>query len=168
MSTKLHTDSITAARAWLLARRPKGAVCPCCDQFSKQYARPFTKSMAYVLLLVARYYRTHSAKEWLHIPSFIAEMAAGTPRRAAAVRGDWAKMVHWGLLEQKSGVRTDLSPRLGYYRLTDRGRKFALRKLMVPSHVLIYNKQKLPYPAPRMITIDDALKKAFSYAEIMQ
>ncbi len=166
--TKPPSDSVTTARAWLLAQRAKGAVCPCCDQLSKQYLREFNKSMAYVLLLVVRYYRKRPAQEWLHIPSFIAEQAAGAPRRAAAVRGDWAKMVHWGLLEKKLGVRKDLSPRLGYYRLTDRGRRFALRKLMIPSHILIYNRQKLPYPAPRMITIDDALKTAFSYDELMR
>ena len=164
--SKLKSDSIAVARAWLLGQRAKGATCPCCDQYVRQYLRPLTKSMAYVLLLLARYYRTHSIKEWLHVPSFIAEVVA-KPRRAAAVRGDWAKLIHWGFLEKQVGRRADGSSRLGNYRLTARGRQFALGVLKVPSHVLIYNKVKLPYPAPRMITIKEALKKDFNYDELM-
>ena len=153
--------SLAEARAWLHRHRDQGVICPCCDQFVKRYARPFTRSMAYVLLILARYYRKHSTKEWLHVPSFIAEQTASNPRRAAAVRGDWAKMVHWGLIEKKTSGR-------GLYRLTDRGRQFAQRTLKIPSHVFIFNKEKLPFPAPRLISINDALRHAFNYAEIMR
>jgi hypothetical protein len=159
-----NSDSIATVREWLLRKRGTGVTCPCCDQFVKLYRRPFTRSMAYVLLLLARYYRKHSPKEWLHVPSFIAEQAASNPRRAAAVRGDWAKMVHWGLIEKKPSGR----PYLGYYRLTEKGRQFAQRTLKIPSHVYIYNKVKLPFPSSQLISINDALKHAFSYAEIMR
>jgi hypothetical protein len=174
--TEVQTEDVFDARGatledakrWLRARFEKGAGCPCCHQFVKLYRRPFNKSMAFVLLLLARYYRTAHVEEWLHVPSYIAEVAADNPRRAAAVRGDWAKMKLWGLIEEKPGARDDGSPRVGYYRMTDLGRRFVNRALRVPSHVYIYNGAPLPRVVTEMITIDEALGKDFSYAEIME
>ncbi len=161
--------TLEEAKLWLRARFSKGATCPCCNQFVKLYRRPFNKSMAYVLLLIARYYRRVEVKpdEWLHVPSYIAEVAVGNPRRAAAVRGDWAKLKFWGLIEEKPAVRDDGSPRVGYWRLTALGRQFVAREVTVPSHVFIYNGEPLHRAVDAQITIDDALTTDFSYAEIM-
>lgn len=159
--------SLEDAKKWLRSNFGKGATCPCCHQFVKLYRRPFSKSMAYVLLLIACYFRGDSVEEWLHVPSYIAEMAADHPRRAAAVRGDWAKLKFWGLIEEKPEVRKDGSPRVGYWRLTPLGRRFVKREVKVPSHVYIYNGSPLPRDVGEQITIDDALGKNFSYAEIM-
>lgn len=161
--------SIEDAKKWLRANFSKGATCPCCHQFVKLYRRPFNKSMAYVLLLIARYYRRVEVKpdEWLHVPSYIAEVAVGNPRRAAAVRGDWAKLKFWGLIEEKPETRKDGSPRVGYWRLTQLGRQFVHREVKVPSHVYIYNGAPLPKVVDEMITIDEALTTEFSYTEIM-
>ena len=155
------------AKKWLRLRFGKGATCPCCNQFVKLYKRPFSKSMAYVLLLVASYFRGDPVDEWLHIPSFVAEMVSDNPRRAAAVRGDWAKLKFWGLLEEKPDVRDDGSPRVGYWKLTPLGKQFVARQVKVPSHVYLYNGEPLQRTVETMITIDDALGTEFSYDEIM-
>jgi hypothetical protein len=161
--------SVEDAKKWLRANFSKGATCPCCHQFVKLYGRKMNKSMAYVLLLIARYYRRVEVKpdEWLHVPSYIAEVAVGNPRRAAAVRGDWAKLKLWGLIEEKPGTRKDGSPRVGYWRLTPLGRQFVAREVKVPSHVYIYNGALLQRAVDVQISIDDALGTDFSYAEIM-
>lgn len=161
--------SLEEAKRWLRARFAKGATCPCCHQFVKQYRRPLNKSMAYVLLLIARYYRRVEVKsdDWLHVPSYVAEVAVGNPRRAAAVRGDWAKLKLWGLIEERPGERKDGNPRVGYWRLTERGRQFVDRKVKVASHVYIYNGEPLQRVVEEQITIDDALGTDFNYAEIM-
>lgn len=159
--------SLEDAKRWLRARFKKGAECPCCHQFVKLYKRPFNKSMAYVLLLIACYYRGDAVDEWLHVPSYIAEMVADKPRRAAAVRGDWAKLKFWGLIEEKPEVRDDGSPRVGYWKLTQLGRQFVAREVKVPSHVFIYNGTPLRRIVDEMITIDEALGKEFNYDEIM-
>ena len=159
--------SLEDAKKWLRVRFGKGATCPCCNQFVKLYRRNFNKSMAYVLLLISCYYRGDLAEEWLHVPSYIAEMVADHPRRAAAVRGDWAKLKFWGLLEEKPDVREDGSPRVGYWRLTRLGRQFVNREVKVPSHVYIYNGAPLRRTVSEEITIDDALCTDFSYDEIM-
>ena len=161
--------TLAEAKQWLRARFGKGATCPCCNQFVKLYKRPFNKSMAYVLLLIARYYRRIEVKEsdWLHVPSYINEVVASNPRRSAAVRGDWAKLKFWGLIEEKPETRDDGSPRVGYWRMTPLGRQFVAREVKVPSHVYIYNGEALQRSVEEQITIDDALTTDFSYAEIM-
>lgn len=159
--------SLEDAKAWLRARFSKGASCPCCQQFVKLYKRPMNKSMAYVLLLMECYFRGDAVEEWLHVPSYIAEMVADNPRRAAAVRGDWAKLKLWGLIEEKPEVRDDGSPRAGYWKMTALGRQFAKRQVKVPSHVYIYNGEPLKRTIEHEITIDEALGTEFRYDEIM-
>ena len=161
--------TLEEAKKWLRERFSKGAPCPACNQFVKLYKRPFNKSMAYVLLLIARYYRRVEVRQddWLHVPSYIAETAVGNPRRAAAVRGDWAKLKYWGLIEEKPDVRDDGSARVGYWRMTPLGRQFVAREAKVPSHVYVYNGEPMQKTVEEMITIDDALGVDFSYAEIM-
>jgi hypothetical protein len=160
--------SLEDAKKWLRTNFTKGATCPCCHQFVKLYKRPFNKSMAYVLLLIACYFRGDAVDEWLHVPSYIAEMVSDHPRRAAAVRGDWAKLKFWGLIEEKPEKRDDGSPRVGYWRLTPLGNQFVKRQVKVPSHVFIYNGAPLPKRASDdLITIDDALGTEFKYSEIM-
>ena len=159
--------TLEEAKKWLRARFGKGATCPCCNQFVKLYKRPFSKSMAYVLLLMECHFRGDPVEEWLHVPSYIAEMVSDNPRRAAAVRGDWAKLKFWGLIEEKPEVRADGSPRVGYWKLTSLGRQFVKRQVKVPGHVFIYNGEALQRTVEHLITIDDALGTEFSYAEIM-
>jgi hypothetical protein len=160
--------TLEEAKKWLRVRFGKGADCPCCGQFTKLYKRPLSKSMAYVLLLMECYFCGDPVDEWLHVPSYIAEMVSDHPRRAAAVRGDWAKLKLWGLIEEKPDVREDGSPRFGYWRLTPLGRQFAKRQVKVPSHVYIYNGEALRREVEEQITIDDALGTEFSYDEIMR
>jgi hypothetical protein len=159
--------TLAEAKKWLRARFGKGATCPCCNQFVKLYKRPFNKSMAYVLLLIACYFQGDPVEEWLHVPSYISEMVSDHPRRAAAVRGDWAKLKFWGLIEEKPDVRADGSPRVGYWKLTSLGRQFVKRQVKVPSHVYIYNGEPLQRVVEELITIDDALGTEFNYDEIM-
>lgn len=159
--------SLEDAKKWLRARFGKGATCPCCNQFVKLYKRSLSKSSAYVLLLISCYFRGDQVEEWLHVPSYIAEMVADHPRRAAAVRGDWAKLKFWGLIEEKPGERKDGSPRVGYWKMTPLGRQFVARQVKVPAHVFIYNGEPLKRTVEDLITIDDALGTEFSYAEIM-
>jgi hypothetical protein len=159
--------TLVEAKKWLRARFGKGATCPCCNQFVKLYRRPFNKSMAYVLLLIACYFQGDPVEEWLHVPSYISEMVSDHPRRAAAVRGDWAKLKFWGLIEEKPEIRADGSPRVGYWKLTSLGRQFVKRQVKVPSHVYIYNGEPLQRAVDELITIDDALGTEFNYDEIM-
>jgi hypothetical protein len=161
------TDAtLEEAKQWLRDRFERGAPCPCCTQFVKLYKRAFNSSMAYVLLIVYRHFRSNPI-EWLHVPSYIAKTASGNPRLAAAVRGDWAKMKLWGLIEEKPGTREDGSPRVGYYRITEIGRRFARNETRIPSHVYIYNGEALGRLVTDDISIVDAISHEFDYNELM-
>jgi hypothetical protein len=159
--------TLVDAKKWLRQRFGQGAACPCCGQFVKLYKRPFSKSMAYVLMLIASHFLGDPVEEWLHVPSYIAEMASDNPRRAAAVRGDWAKLKYWGLIEEKPDTREDGSRRVGYWKITQLGKQFVKRQATVPSHVYVYNSEVLQRAVETQITIDDALGTEFSYDEIM-
>ena len=167
VATKATT--LEDAKKWLRVRFGKGASCPCCNQFVRCYKRSLSKSMAYVLLLMESHFRGDVSEEWLHVPSYISEMVADNPQRAAVIRGgDWAKLKLWGLIEEKPDVRKDGSPRVGYWKLTALGRQFARKQVKVPSHIFIYNGEPLQRTVETMITIEDALGTEFRYDELMR
>lgn len=152
------------SRAWLASRINDGAACPCCAQFAKVYRRPLTGSMAYVLLLIERWTRTSMRTEWLHVPSYLSEQS----HVGVAVRGgDWAKLVHWGLIEERPVVRADGARHAGYYRITQLGLDFVNDRVLVPKYVFLYNRKKLDRTTDKMVSIDKALGKNFNYAELM-
>ena len=69
--------------------RGTGVYCPCCTQLVKLYSREITSSMAYVAILLHRYFSSPSAEPWLHVPEYLSNMSVV----GAAVRGgDWAKL----------------------------------------------------------------------------
>jgi hypothetical protein len=135
----------------------------------KVYKRKLNCSMAYVLILLYRYDQ-QNGDTWVHVPSYLAKMCEGNPRRAAAVRGDWAKLKHWDLIDEREGKRDDGSKRAGYYRITEHGRAFVYADRKVPPHIYLYNQQVIdkPIPVSQWITIRDALGTKFNYAELME
>jgi hypothetical protein len=160
--------SLEDARQWLRERAYKGADCPCCKQFAKVYRRKITSSMAYAAILIYRHFSNGATDEWLHVPSFLNSVGL-KPRVAAAIRGDWAKLEHWGMLEPQPGVRDDGSTRTGYYRITPMGRAFVERRLRVKKYIYIYNGMALAKPvSDELVDIDEALGEKFSYQELMR
>ena len=157
--------TLETAKEWLRERVRDGAECPCCTQFAKVYKRKLNSSMGCVLILVNRFFRTHD--EWLHIPSYLAELGL-TGRVAAAIRGDWAKLIHWGLLEECSTDNPTGRPRAGYYKITKEGRDFVAGVIRMPKHVLIYNQQMLRVDDTETTSIHEALGDRFDYAELMR
>jgi hypothetical protein len=164
------------AKRWLRERFAAGADCPCCGQHVKLYKRPLNASMAYVLLMLYR--DATVGRQWVHMPSFIAHQTKDNPRMAAAVRGDWAKLRFWGLLEaERDAERPDGSDRVGHYRITDLGRQFCEDRVAVPAYVYLFNERIVTAPILReygitpdasVIRISEALGKKFDYRELMQ
>ena len=164
-----NTVTLEVAKQWLRDRYEAGAHCPLCHQFAKLYKRKLNAAMAYVLVLIYRWHKTkpEGHLEWLHVPSHIAKEGAGNARRAAAVRGDWAKLKHWGLIQEQPGRRSDESKRMGYYRITDRGIAFVNGQITVQSHIWIYNETMLDLPVFEKVSIRDTLGLKFNYADLM-
>lgn len=155
------------AKEWLRARFEKGADCPCCGQFVKLYKRSLTSTMAYGLVLIARYFEAQPGEEWLHVNEYLGRVCG--PELDARIRGDVAKLAHWGLIEREIGSREDGSDRTGYWRITDLGRDFAMGRGSIPKYVYLYNQRPITRSDPdrATITIRDALRDKFNYSELM-
>lgn len=160
--------TLPEAKRWLSENLDQGAECPCCLQVAKVYQRKITASSAYALILIYRYFQKRDSAEWLHVPSYLNEQGL-PPRVAAAIRGDWAKLVHWDLLEQRDDERPDSSRRVGEYRITDLGRQFVQGNVKVRKYVYLYNGGQIRRKgAQETVDIHQALGERFSYAELMR
>ena len=116
-------STLRDASSWLKHRLLHGAACPACGQFAKIYQRTITSPMARTLIVA---WDQHGI-EWFHMPSLV-----------GASRGDEAKLVHWGLLEEEKVLRPD-GGRAGFWRVTDDGAQFAQGHITVPKYALIYD-----------------------------
>lgn len=160
--------TLAQAKAWLRERFDEGADCPCCGQHVKRYKRAVNASMAYVLIVIYRWDRDNPDK-FVHVPSLVAEASKDNPRRAAAVRGDWAKLRYWHLIAEMPDVeRPDGNPRAGYYRITEHGRQFVRGIARVPAHVFVYNEKLLNGHVDELVDIKQALGVKFDYGELME
>jgi hypothetical protein len=138
----------------------EGLVCPCCEQFAKVYKRKLNGAMAASLVLIARHFK-HST-EWLHVENYLKEL----PGIPASLRGDFAKLRYWGLIERMEGEREDGSNRVGYYRITPLGKDFVEGRVKVPGHVYLFNSECIGH-SDETLHIGEALGTAFDYAELM-
>jgi hypothetical protein len=163
-SLDVDPKSLTLAEAttWLRAHVKKGAVCPCCEQGAKIYQRKLSSSMAAALILIRRAFRKQS--DWLHVPEYLTEVAAN----GAIIRGgDWAKLVHWGLLEAKDDEkRKDGSRRVGFYKITQLGIDFVEGRVRVPRYVYIYAQKRVGV-SDKTTSVQEALGDRFNYGEMM-
>lgn len=126
------------------------------------YDRPITNSMAYVLILLHRVFQTQ--KDWLHVPSYLTQMSA---MGSAARGGDWVKLRYWGLIEGKKGERKDKSKRVGLYKITEEGHKFAKGEIKIPKYARIYNKKFLGFVVKETTSIQECLDTEFNYEDLM-
>jgi hypothetical protein len=157
-----NTITLADASAWVKANMKRGAICPCCDQLARRYQRKLSSSMAAALILIRQAFRSQT--DWLHVPEYLTQVA----ERGAIVRGgDWAKLIHWRLLEAKQDeVRKDGSRRVGFYRITQHGVDFVERRVTVPKYAYIYA-QHLIGLSDKTTTIDEALRDRFNYSQLM-
>ena len=162
---KTSFTTLADAIGWIVENRNDGAECPCCGQLAKVYRRSITGSMAYVLILIDRHFQTET--DWLHVPTYLGRVAGGT---AATRGGDWAKLVHWGLLVECDAVRDDGSDRAGYYKITDLGKQFVRGDVRVPKYVYLYDGARMVRSASEdpVVSIRDALKETFNYDDLMK
>jgi hypothetical protein len=157
-----RTTTLLEAQQWLQRGLDDGVECPCCTQLAKVYKRKLNSAMAFVLILIDR----RDGGEWIHVPSYI-NAQVKNPAVAAAIRGDWAKLTHWDLIEELVGERPDGSTRVGYYKITKNGRLFARNKLRVPRHIWLYDGCVIERQDSETVSITEALGDKFNYSELM-
>ena len=150
---------LAGIRDYLLARSRSGEKnidCPVCGRSMKQYRRRLHATMA--VFMIELYHQACQGNTWVDVrdlPSY----------RRGQQRGDYAYLVHWGLVATKPN--DDPKRRSsGMWSLTRDGRDFVLGRHRVPSHVLILCGENYGLTGTT-ITIRDALGKGFDYEELM-
>ena len=160
--------NLSEARAWLKTQIDAGAICPCCTRFAKVYKRTITSAMAYALILIERHFAAGKPLEpggWLHVPTFLSQAKAGVSGRG----GDWAKLIYWGLLEKRIGIRGDKSYRVGHYKLLPLTAKFVHGKIRVPKFAYVYNRIAFQM-SKDTLSMEEAVEETnrFNYAALMR
>ena len=115
------TDSVREARESLHRRVRDGeeVICPVCDKIRAMRHRPLYCEMAKFLYHLAC---LGMESEWVDIKDI-------------DVRGgDYAKLVHWDMVEQHSKDS-------GLWRITEKGDDFVHERIRVPKSIWLYNNQ---------------------------
>jgi len=150
------------AQEWLRDKLTEGANCPCCGQLSKVYRRKLYGSMAASLL---HFYKNFDTQTYTHKRDILALADKTFPTLSTTLGGgDFAKLMFWGLLEQKPAEENNRGS--GYWRVTEKGSDFVNGKVKIPSHVMIYNGDFLGLDGDD-VSIQDCLGEKFSYTELM-
>lgn len=143
--------SLHKARKRLFKKLDDGINCPCCGQFAKRYRLPLNANMAIFLIDLVRLCPDDG---WLHYLN-------------CRFRGrDYSRLLCWGLAITR-GNDDPTKKNSGFWRPTKKGIAFVERRIMVPSHVYLYD-NKVEGWSDKLVTIRQALGKRFDLEEIMR
>lgn len=157
-----HPPGVDEIRKQLMkAKDDKMAVCPCCDRKVKLYKRPLNSSMAYGLILLRKFFKDNPDVEWIHAESYF-KSRKDAP---SSLRGDFAKLRYWDLVELQSGASSDA--RQGNYKILQKGIDFVEGRISVPRRVHLYNKSVVGFDEDET-NINSALGDKFDYKELMR
>ncbi len=145
-------DTLADAQTFVLSGMWSGGVhCPCCGQYARVYRRKLTSDMARFLIEVVL--RTGPG-QWLDV----------TTVRLRG--GDYAKLAYWGLIAHRA-ESPEGQKYSGQWMATHQGRLFALDRMRVPSHVLVFDARTFGYDGSRLVSVREALGERFNYDELM-
>ncbi len=153
MTDDLFPDGMPLADAREILRSlvDDGHRCPCCTQFAKVYRRKLHATMARDLI---RVYRTQGHR-WFHLPTVHGKHP-----------GDFAKLAHWGLIEEEPLRHPTDGSRAGWWRVTFPGATFVNGWSRVPKYARIYDGRCLNLTGDP-VGIRDCLGDRFNYDELM-
>lgn len=128
--------------------------CPRCHQKVHLYHRNLYFAPARIMIMMYNIDR----HDYVYVPPLYGEykLPGGD-----STMGHW-----WGLIEAQPGERNDGSNRVGWWRLTHKGRQFVTGRLFVRRVALVYNSQCHGYEGPWWHIIN-ALGDDFNYRELM-
>jgi len=148
-------DAIDEIRKTILDNIRKGTTCPCCGTNQKLYVIALTKAMVKGLLHLVNDFKLN---EEFHLTDYFFELKH--PEIKSAADASIYKLVLWGLIED-SPTNTK-----GYYVYTQKTLDFLNGKLMLPATISTYN-NVIVEESRDLVTLKGALKKDFSYAQLM-
>ena len=156
---------LSEAKHYVFQNRYEGVVCPCCHQFARVYVRRITSAMCRGLIALYQLNRASPA-EFIHKNRIGKGLGGG---EVAFGGGDFAKLVYWGLIEEKIKDEADKAAgrTSGYWRITDMGNRFVENIATVPETVSLYSGKIVDISEDR-VSIVQALRNKFNYEELMK
>ena len=142
-----------------------GVRCPVCDQYARINSYNLTNRMLGSLMILYE----HFDKTKYHHKDDISTKALevlGKQAMSSAVSGEFAKMKHWGLIEEAEKDENKDSRTSGMWRITKRGGDFVEGKIQVPSYIHIYNSTLYGFSG-KMVYAVECCKNKFSYKELL-
>jgi len=149
-------ETIQDAKDYLRHNFKKGVTCPCCGRRVQLYRRKLNSGMAGTLI---KMWREH-AHGWVNVKDWLRENSYRNNH-------DWTMLRHWELIEERDIPPEHGGKTQGEWRVTPKGRMFALNMTTVPSHLLEYN-QKSYGTEGDQVTVVDCLGKKFNYMELLK
>jgi len=165
-----HTPGLTLASAikWFRLKvgigadnRGPGCHCPLCGKAWQKQVRPMNATALKALLLFYYKVKERPARNYYHWWRTIYP----NPEHGLTMGGDFAKLRHWGLIEPKPADSPGKSD--GFYRITDRGRKFINGEIALPGNVIIWRGQ-MEGVEGKPIYVWDALGGRTDWRELMK
>ena len=141
------SDTLANERQRILDHLDEGTDCRACGQLAKRYRRRLNTSMVRFLIGLVK------AGGWTHY--------LDVPHRGQ----DYAFLARWGLAEKRARPRGMGGS--GYWRATDRGRRFVSGRMLVPDSVWIHN-DRVDGISTQLVAAQEALGRRFDLRELME
>ena len=141
----------------------KAFPCPCCTGKIKRYQRPMDAKAVRWLIFYVRYFKANPKTRWLHQSEAVAKYGQ--------VGGDWARLRHWGLIEERPHDATTLKQggrTTGWWRPTKRGMEFVAGTLWLPSHLQLCLGEFEGLIDKKTVSIREVLGQKFDYQKLMK
>lgn len=144
---------VEARRQFKSAIKDKGANCPCCGRWGKINGYQINSTQVRGMIWMLRNFRKN---EWVDLSK--------APKWVLRSKS-MATLHHWGLLESKPNEDPDKKGS-GFWRLTQRGRDFLRRKILLPKYAFVFDNKLVKF-SKEQVDVVKALGKKFSYEELM-
>lgn len=139
---------------WLFERVRDGVSCPCCEQYARVYRRKVTDRTG--RMMIAMWHKADL--DWVHLPSI------NGSSDFTGHSGEHSIAQFWNLMERDAE-----QARRGFWRLTEHGRDFIHRRVLIPKYAEVYDGRLIGLVEDsEMIDIVDVLGTRFDYEDLMR
>lgn len=142
-----------------------GMKCPVCDKHTQVYRRNISGNTAnWFHGFILKY--DELGKPYAYVTDLTTNPSGDIQSPPG---GDYAKLEWWGLIESEGvGLRADGSPRTGYWRPTELGRKFIRNEARVRMYIWEYRSVPIEnQPSCEMILLQDIEDVNFDFRSIL-
>lgn len=154
------TLSLSQARTIVRNSLEQGIKCPCCHRFAKLYRRKLHSGMSSRLVRCYALTKATSA-EWVHVSDIYRWI-----HFKSVAPNDFPYLENWGLIIAKPTNPHEDQKSSGYWKITEKGKKFVSGQLRVARHVFIYDNIVDSF-SDDTTDIYESLGSRFSYQELM-